>query len=58
VYTGLDQIRGGNLAPAKDGGEAYLVASVFRGSGSVVVYKRAGGGTGLQEISGTRVRLR
>jgi hypothetical protein len=37
--------------PAKNGGESYLVASGLAGSGGVVVYKRTGGGTGLQEVA-------
>jgi hypothetical protein len=51
VYTGLDQIRGMEIGPAANGGEAYLVASGSAGSGGVVVYKRTGGGTGLEEVA-------
>jgi hypothetical protein len=51
VYTGLDQIRGMEFGPAENGGEAYLVASGFAGSGGVVVYKRTAGGTGLEEVA-------
>jgi hypothetical protein len=47
----LDQIRRMAFDPAKNGGEAYLVASGLAGSGGVVVYKRTGGGTGLQEVA-------
>lgn len=51
MYTGLDQIRGMEIGPAANGGEAYLVASGSAGSGGVVVYKRTGGGTGLEEVA-------
>ena len=50
MYAGLDQIRGMGFGPARNGGEAYVVAS----GGGVVVYKRTGGGTGLQEVARTR----
>jgi hypothetical protein len=51
VYTGLDQIRGMEFGPADNGGEAYLVASGFAGTGGVVVYKRTAGGSALEEVA-------
>ena len=51
VYTGLDQIRGMEVGPPKNGGEAYLVAAGFAGSGGVVVYERTEGGAGLREVA-------
>ena len=51
MYTGLDQIRGMEFGPARNGGEAYLVAAGFAGSGGVVVYKRTDGGRALEEVA-------
>lgn len=51
VYTGLDQIRGMEFGPAKNGGEAYLVAAGVAGRGGVVVYERTDGGSGLKEVA-------
>ncbi|KIM76833.1 hypothetical protein PILCRDRAFT_826047 [Piloderma croceum F 1598] len=51
VYTGLDQIRGMEFGPAENGGEAYLVASGFAGTGGVVVYERTAGGRALKEVA-------
>ena len=39
------------FGPARNGGEAYVVASGFVGGGSVVVYERTGGRTELQEVA-------
>jgi hypothetical protein len=47
----LDQIRRMAFDPAKNGGEVYLVASGLAGSRGVVVYKRTGGGPGLQRVA-------
>ena len=48
MCTRVDQIRGIVFGPARNGGVAYIVDEGFAGSGGVVVYKRTGGGTGLQ----------
>jgi len=48
---GLDQMQGMEFGPAENGGEAYLVASGFAGTGGVVVYKRTAGGRALEEVA-------
>ena len=50
MYTRPDQIRGILFGP-QGMEEAYLVASVFVGSCGLVVYKRTGGGTRVQEVA-------
>ncbi|KAF8444000.1 putative isomerase YbhE [Boletus edulis BED1] len=52
VYTGLDQIRGmmsGEQAGV--GGDAYIVAAGFAGTGGVKVFKRTECGANLEEVT-------
>ena len=49
MYTRPDQIQGILFGP-QGMEEAYLVASAFAGSSGLVVYKRTGGGTRVQEV--------
>jgi hypothetical protein len=51
VYTGLDQVRSMAIGLATNGGDEYLVAAGFSGSGGVVVLKRTDGGQGLEEVA-------
>lgn len=51
VYTGLDQIRGMAIGLETNGGDEYLIAAGFSGSGGVVVFKRTGGGQCLEEVA-------
>ncbi|KAJ7040655.1 Lactonase, 7-bladed beta-propeller-domain-containing protein [Mycena alexandri] len=47
VFTGLDQIRGMEFGGE---GDEYLIAGGFAGTAGVVIYRRADGGRGLQEV--------
>jgi len=51
VFTGLQQIRSMNLGHVEDGGDEFLVASGFVGTGGVVMFQRVDGGRNLQEVA-------
>jgi hypothetical protein len=51
VFTGLNQIRSMNIGRVEDGGDEFLVASGFAGTGGVVMFKRVDGGRNLTEVA-------
>lgn len=51
VFTGLDQIRGMEFGPERDGGDEFLVASGVNGTAGVIVLKRVQGGADLEIIA-------
>lgn len=50
VFTGLDEIRGMEFGNAANGGEEYLMAGAFAGTGGVVVFRRTEEGRNLELV--------
>ena len=50
VFTGLNQIRGMEIGNVDNGGEEYLIAGAFSGTGGVAVFRRTEGGQNLELV--------
>ena len=51
VFTELDQIRGMEIGNKDNGGEEYLIAGGFAGTGGVAVYRRTEEGRNLEFVA-------
>ncbi|KXN82926.1 hypothetical protein AN958_02009 [Leucoagaricus sp. SymC.cos] len=51
VFTGLDQIRGMEFGPLKDGGEEFLAAAGVAGSAGTIILRRTEGGRDMEIVA-------